>query len=58
MDPPLIYVHELFELYNNSSPDIDLEDPAVKAAATKIQSVFKGFKARRKVLSQTGYKCG
>ena len=29
------------------SPDIDLEDPAVVAAATKIQSVFKGFQARK-----------
>jgi len=27
--------------------DIDLTDPAVEAAATKIQSVFKGFRARK-----------
>ena len=40
------------------SSDIDLEDPAVKAAATKIQSVFKGFKARKNILNKTGYKCG
>ena len=47
--------------YSEAQPqlsDIDLEDPAVKAAATKIQSVFKGFKARKKVFNQTGYKCG
>ena len=30
----------------------------MKAAATKIQSVFKGFKARKKVFFQTGYKYG
>merc|ERR1712212_749617 len=27
--------------------DIDLTDPAVEAAATKIQSAFKGFRARK-----------
>ena len=27
--------------------DIDLTDPALEAAATKIQSVFKGFRARK-----------
>jgi len=32
--------------------DIDLTDPAVEAAATKIQSAFKGFKTRKK-MSQT-----
>jgi len=32
--------------------DIDLTDPAVEAAATKIQSAFKGFKTRKKI-SQT-----
>merc|ERR1711953_522129 len=29
--------------------DIDLTDPAVEAAATKIQSAFKGYKTRRNV---------
>jgi len=29
--------------------DIDLTDPAVEAAATKIQSAFKGFKTRKKM---------
>merc|ERR1719336_3638071 len=29
--------------------DIDLQDPAVEAAATKIQSAFKGYKTRRKL---------
>lgn len=32
---------------NAEEIDIDLTDPAVEAAATKIQSVFKGFRARK-----------
>merc|ERR1712029_302316 len=31
------------------SIDIDLTDPAVEAAATKIQSLFKGYKTRKKM---------
>lgn len=42
----------------NISEEIDMTDPAVKAAATKIQSVFKGFKTRRNILQEHGYKCG
>ena len=38
--------------------DIDLDDPTVKAAATKIQSVFKGFRTRKSILQEHGYKCG
>ena len=29
--------------------DIDLADPAVEAAATKIQSAFKGYKTRQRL---------
>ena len=32
--------------------DIDLTDPAVEAAATKIQSAFKGFKIRKNISKQ------
>ena len=32
---------------NEEEVDIDLTDPALEAAATKIQSVFKGFRARK-----------
>ena len=32
--------------------DIDLTDPAVEAAATKIQSAFKGFKIRKNITKQ------
>ena len=38
--------------------NIDLDDPTVKAAATKIQSVFKGFRTRKSILQEHGYKCG
>jgi len=37
--------------------EIDMQDPAVLAAATKIQSVFKGFKTRKNIFCQHGYKC-
>jgi len=36
----------------NPDIDIDLTDPAVEAAATKIQSAFKGFKIRKKIGKQ------
>jgi len=36
----------------NPEIDIDLTDPAVEAAATKIQSAFKGFKIRKKIGKQ------
>ena len=42
----------------NISEEIDITDQAVKAAATKIQSVFKGFKTRKRILQEHGYKCG
>jgi len=32
--------------------DIDLTDPAVEAAATKIQSAFKGFRTRKKMTKE------
>merc|ERR1712037_1001013 len=36
---------------SDSSPviDIDLTDPEVEAAATKIQTAFKGFKSRKQL---------
>jgi len=37
---------------DNRDIDINLADPAVMAAATKIQSVFKGFRVRRKALQK------
>jgi len=42
----------------DTTDEIDMTDPAVKAAATKIQSVFKGFKTRKTMLQEHGYKCG
>ena len=36
--------------------DLDLDDPAVRAAATKIQSAFKGFRVRKHILQRQGYK--
>jgi len=35
------------DISGNPEIDIDLTDPAVEAAATKIQSAFKGFKTRK-----------
>ena len=35
--------------YQDSLSDIDLTDPAVEAAATKIQSAFKGYKTRKNI---------
>ncbi len=35
-----------------SSPDIDLNDPEVQKAATKIQAGFRGHKARKEVKGQ------
>jgi len=40
------------ETPGNPEIDIDLTDPAVEAAATKIQSAFKGFKIRKKIGKQ------
>jgi len=37
---------------DNPEIDIDLSDPAVEAAATKIQSAFKGFKIRKNIGKQ------
>lgn len=37
---------------DNPEIDIDLSDPAVEAAATKIQSAFKGFKIRKQIGKQ------
>eukprot|EP00088_Acartia_fossae_P040802 TRINITY_DN42531_c0_g3_i1.p1 TRINITY_DN42531_c0_g3~~TRINITY_DN42531_c0_g3_i1.p1 ORF type:complete len:204 (-),score=81.50 TRINITY_DN42531_c0_g3_i1:155-766(-) len=34
---------------NDDIADIDLSDPQLEVAATKIQSVFKGFQARKKM---------
>ena len=36
-------------LHQDFISDIDLADPAVEAAATKIQSAFKGYKTRKKI---------
>lgn len=46
------------DIYLKPEPsEIDMQDPAVLAAATKIQSVFKGFKTRKNIFCQHGYKC-
>ena len=39
----------LERLNNGDEVDIDLDDPAVGNAALKIQSSFRGFKARKEV---------
>ena len=49
---------DLRDLDMDPTDEIDMTDPAVKAAATKIQSVFKGFKTRKTMLQEHGYKCG
>ena len=49
---------DLRDLDTDTTDEIDMTDPAVKAAATKIQSVFKGFKTRKTMLQEHGYKCG
>ena len=49
---------DLRDLDKDTTDEIDMTDPAVKAAATKIQSVFKGFKTRKTMLQEHGYKCG
>ena len=46
-EPLLIAAGEEGGGSNVEEIDIDLTDPAVEAAATKIQSVFKGFRARK-----------
>ena len=46
------------DLATDTKDEIDMTDPAVKAAATKIQSVFKGYKTRKTMLQEHGYKCG
>ncbi len=33
-------------------PGLDLTDPSLELAATKIQSVFKGFKTRKKLANR------
>lgn len=40
------------DVSGNPEIDIDLTDPAVEAAATKIQSAFKGFKIRKNISKQ------
>merc|ERR1719318_223239 len=40
------------DVSGNAEIDIDLTDPAVEAAATKIQSAFKGFKIRKNISKQ------
>merc|ERR1739838_1248432 len=46
---PLNFGQAEAQVSGNPEIDIDLTDPAVEAAATKIQSAFKGFKKRKNV---------
>ena len=43
------YLNRIKTAYQDSISDIDLADPAVEAAATKIQSAFKGYKTRKNI---------
>merc|ERR1712198_253105 len=51
-----IFVEADIDVNQDMVSDIDMEDPAVLAAATKIQSVFKGFKTRKNIFYQHGFK--
>lgn len=47
--------NRLFDRFSfYSQIDIDLTDPDVEKAATKIQATFKGYKARKEVKGQLG----
>lgn len=44
----MFFLHKLILKFFLIS-DIDLTDPEVEAAATKIQTAFKGFKSRKQL---------